>query len=145
LPSVGFAFGALLLTTILWPVAAIVRRKNNLKLGLSPRDERGRMISRIATAAVTLVTVTWLVVFMTLLSKSSLLAGGLDPLLFLLHLLSLLIYVAGAGALLWAASVAWSGTRRWTGKVWTSVLALSAVLMLWMAWAYHLTSFASRY
>jgi CubicO group peptidase (beta-lactamase class C family) len=145
LPSVGFAFTALLLTTILWPVAAIVRRRNKLTLGLAGRDERSRVVSRIATVAVTLISVAWLALFMTLLSETSLLAGGLDPLLFFMHLMSLLIYILGAIALIWAASVAWSGARPWTGKVWTTVLALSAVIMLWMAWAYHLTSFVSRY
>lgn len=145
MPSVAVAFTALLVTTILWPVAAIVRRRNNLKLDLVERDERSRKISRIATVAVTIVTIAWLILFMTLLSRSSLLAGGLDPLLFLMHLISLLVYVGGAIALIWAASVAWTGTRRWTGKLWTTVLALSAVVILWMASAYHLTSFVSRY
>ncbi len=94
-PSVALAFSALLLTTILWPVAAIVRRKNNLKLDLVGREERGRLISRIATVAVTLVTLAWLVLFLTLLSRNSLLAGGLDPLLFVMHLISVVVYVGG--------------------------------------------------
>jgi CubicO group peptidase (beta-lactamase class C family) len=145
LPSVGFAFAALLLTTLLWPVAAIVRRRNNLKLNLIGRDERGRMISRIATVAVTLVTIAWLVLFMTALSRTSLLAASLDPLLFFMHLISILAYVGGAIALLWAAGIAWTGSRKLTGKLWTTVLAASAVIMLWTAWAYHLTSFTSRY
>jgi len=73
------------------------------------------------------------------------LGPGLDPLLFLLHLVSILGYVGGAIVLIWAAAIAWTGKRTWQGKVWTSVLAVSAVVMLWMAWAYHLTSFTSRY
>jgi CubicO group peptidase (beta-lactamase class C family) len=145
MPAVACAFTALLATTLLWPIAAIVRRRNNLKLDLVGRDERGRKVSRIATVAVTLMTVAWLVLFASLLSNNSLLEGGLDPLLFLMHLGSLLVYIGGAIALLWAAWVAWTGARRWTGKVWTTVLALSAVIMLWMVWAYHLTSFVSRY
>jgi CubicO group peptidase (beta-lactamase class C family) len=145
MPAVGFGFTALLLTTILWPVAVIVRRKNNIKLALAGRDEQGRKVSRIATAAVTLVTVAWLILFATLQSSSKLLSGGLDPVLFLMHLLSLVVYIGGAIALVWAAWVAFTGARRWTGKLWTTVLALSAVAVLWMAWAYHLTSFVSRY
>jgi len=56
LPAVEFAFAALLLTTLLWPVAAIVRRRNNLKLDLVGRDERGRVLSRVAAVAVTVVS-----------------------------------------------------------------------------------------
>jgi hypothetical protein len=73
------------------------------------------------------------------------LGPGLDPVLFLLHLITIVGYVGGAIVLIWAAAVAWTGKRRWPGKVWTSVLALSAVVMLWLAFAYHLTSFTSRY
>ena len=55
-----FAFAALLLTTLLWPVAVIVRRRNNLKLDLVGRDERGRLVSRVAAAVVTVVSLAWL-------------------------------------------------------------------------------------
>ncbi len=144
-PSVGFAFSALLLTTLLWPVAAIVRRRNHLKLDLVGRDERGRVLSRVAAVAVTAVSLAWLALFISLSSRTAMLGPSLDPLLFLLHLVSILGYVGGAVALIWAATIAWTGRRRWPGKLWTSVLALSAVVMLWMAWVYHLTSFTSRY
>ena len=145
LPAVEISFGALLLTTLLWPVAAIVRRRNNLKLDLMGRDERGRVLSRVAAVAVTAVSLAWLALFLSISSRTAMLGPSLDPLLFLLHLISILGYVGGAILLVWAAVIAWTGKRRWAGKVWTSVLAVSAVVMLWMAWAYHLTSFTSRY
>jgi CubicO group peptidase (beta-lactamase class C family) len=144
-PGVSLAFIALLLTALLWPVAAIVRRRNNLKLDLVGRDERGRVVSRIAAVAVSLASAAWLVLFLSAQSKRSLLGPGSDALLFFMHLISVLAFIGGAIALLWAAWVAWTGARRWTGKVWTTVLAVSAILMLWMAWVYHLTSFTSRY
>jgi CubicO group peptidase (beta-lactamase class C family) len=144
-PAVEFAFTALLLTTLLWPVAAIVRRRNNLKLDLVGRDERGRVLSRVAAVAVTVVSLAWLGLFVLLSSRTAMLGPGLDPLLFLLHLVSILGYIGGAAVSIWAAAIAWTGKRRWPGRIWTSVLAASAVVMLWMAWVYHLTSFTSRY
>ena len=145
LPAVEFSFAALLLTTLLWPVAAIVRRRNNLKLDLVGRDERGRLLSRVAAVAVTAVSLGWLALFSALSSRTAMLGPGLDPWLFLLHLVSIVGFVGGAIVLIWAAAVAWTGKRSWQGKVWTSVLAVSAVVMLWMAVVYHLTSFTSRY
>jgi CubicO group peptidase (beta-lactamase class C family) len=145
LPGVEIAFAALLATTLLWPIAVIVRRRNNLKLDLVGRDERGRVLSRIAAVAVTLVSLGWLALFNALSSRTAMLGPSLDPWLFLLHLLSILGYVGGAIVLIWAAAIAWTGKRRWSGKVWTSVLAVSAVVMLWMAWVYNLMSFTSRY
>ena len=145
LPAVEISFAALLLTTLLWPVAAIVRRRNNLQLDLAGRDERGRIVSRIAAAVVTVVSLGWLALFTVLSSRTAMLGPSLDPWLFLLHLVTILGFVGGALALIWAAATAWTGSRRWPGKLWTSVLAVSAVVMLWMAWVYHLTSFTSRY
>jgi CubicO group peptidase (beta-lactamase class C family) len=145
LPAVEISFAALFATTLLWPVAALVRRRNNLKLDLVGRDERGRVLSRVAAVAVTMVSLGWLWLFTALSSRTAMLGPGLDPWLFLLHLLSILCYVGGAIVLIWAAAIAWTGKRSWPGKVWTSVLAVSAVVMLWMAWVYHLTSFTSRY
>ncbi len=133
------------MTTLLWPVAAIVRRRNKLQLDLVGRDERGRLLSRIAAAVVTVVSLGWLALFTVLSSRTAMLGPGLDPWLFLLHLISILGYVGGAIVLIWAAAIAWTGKRRWPGKIWTSVLAASAVAMLWMAWVYHLTSFTSKY
>ena len=144
-PAVEISFAALLLTTLLWPVAVIVRRRNNLKLDLFGRDERGRIVSRIAAAVVTVVSLAWLALFTVLSSRTAMLGPSLDPWLFLLHLVTILGFIGGSIALLWAAVVAWTGSRRWPGKLWTSVLAASAVVMLWMAWAYHLISFTSRY
>ena len=145
MPAVEISFAALLLTTLLWPVAAIVRRRNNLKLDLVGRDERGRLVSRVAAAVVTVVSLAWLALFTVLSTRTAMLGPSLDPALFLMHLISILGYVGGAIALLWAAMVAWTGKRRWPGRIWMSVLAASAVVMLWMAWVYHLTSFTSRY
>ncbi len=144
-PAVEFAFTALLLTALLWPVAAIVRRRNNLKLDLVGRDERGRVLSRVAAVVVTVVSLAWVALFISLSSRTAMLGPGLDPVLFLLHLVSILGYLGGAIVLIWAAAIAWTGKRRWPGKIWTSVLAVSAVVMLWLAWVYHLTSFTSRY
>jgi CubicO group peptidase (beta-lactamase class C family) len=145
IPAVGMAFTALLVTTLLWPVAAIVRRRNHLKLDLVGRDERGRVLSRVAAVAVTVVTLGWLGLFMVVSARTARLGPSLDPGLFLLHLASIVGYIGGAIALLWAAAIAWTGARRWPGKVWTSVLTASALVMLWVAWVYHLMAFTSRY
>jgi CubicO group peptidase (beta-lactamase class C family) len=144
-PAVSLAFPALLLTALLWPVAAIVRRRNHLKLDLIGRDERGRLLSRIGPVAISVVSICWLLLFMKVGSNTSMLGPSLDPWLFLLHLLSIVGFFGGAIAVLWAAAIAWTGRRRWPGKVWTSLLAVSAVVMFWLAWVYHLMSFTSRY
>ena len=35
--------------------------------------------------------------------------------------------------------------RPWTTRIWTTVLAISTVVLLWMAWVYHLMAFRTSY
>ena len=42
-------------------------------------------------------------------------------------------FVGGLAAMLWNLVAVWSGQRRWPAKTWSIVLALSSVLVLWVA------------
>jgi CubicO group peptidase (beta-lactamase class C family) len=136
---------AVLLTALLWPVAAIVRRRHGVVLGLEGRAARGRLVSRVASVALLLVTIGWIAVIVGGTLSLTLLGPSLDPILLLLHLLSVVVYIGGAVAMLWAAYVAWTEWSRWTTRLWTTVLALSALALLWMACLYHLMSFRTTY
>ena len=139
------AIVAVVLTALLWPVAVIVRRRFGVSLGLEGRAARGRFISRIAAAALAVLTIGWIGLIVGGLSSLTLLGPGLDPVLFVMHLLSIPVYIGGAAALLWSAYVAWTARTRWTTRLWTSVLALSGLVLLWMAFLYHFMSFRSTY
>ena len=136
---------ACVLTTLLWPVAAIVRRRNRIALGLTGREARGRLLSRIAAVAITAVTVCWFTVVILGITHLGFLSPSLDPALFVLHFLSIVIYVGGAAVLVWAAYVAWAGRRPWMARIWTTVLSLSGLTILWTAWVFHVLSFRSDY
>jgi len=41
----------------------------------------------------------------------------------------------------WNLWTVWNGTRRWPAKVWSVVLALSAFIVLWMAFVFNLFTF----
>ena len=145
LPAVAIAVSACGLTALLWPVAAIVRRRNRLSLGLTGRSAIGRVYSRIAALVLTVVTVSWVAFILAGLSKISVLSRSMDPLLFVLHALSLVAYIGGAIVLVWAAYVTWTANRPWMTRIWSTVLALSGLTLLWMAWVYHLMSFRTTY
>ena len=136
---------ACVLTTLLWPVAAIVRRRNRIALGLTGRDARGRQLSRIAAVAITLMTVCWFTIVILGFTHLGFLSPSLDPALFVLHFLSWVVYVGGAAVLVWAAYVAWAGRRPWMARIWTTILALSGLTILWTAWVFHVLSFRSTY
>ncbi|HLZ98344.1 MAG TPA: serine hydrolase domain-containing protein [Steroidobacteraceae bacterium] len=144
-PAAAASLAACLLTALLWPVAALVRRRYHVGLGLAGRSARAHRLSRIACVLISLATLGWATVIAVGLSDLILLGPGLDPALFALHALSVLAYLGGAAALLWAASVTWAEHSAWTRRVWTTTLALGAVALLWTATVYHLMSFRTTY
>jgi len=58
---------------------------------------------------------------------------------------SLLGYVGGTLALLWATTQAWSLGRPWAARLWTLVLALSGLVLLWTAYTHHFMNFYLNY
>jgi CubicO group peptidase (beta-lactamase class C family) len=145
LPAAVAATLACALTALLWPVAAIVRRRFRVTVGVSGRDARARLVSRVAPAALSAMTIGWLAVIVLGLKNLAVLGPRLDPVLILMYVLSVGVYVGGTAALLWAAYVVWSVPRPWMTRIWTSVLALSALVLLWMACLYHLMAFHTNY
>ena len=136
---------AVLFTTILWPVAAITRRRLGVKIELTGRAARGRLVSRQAALAVAGICVTWLTVLGVGMTHMGLLAPSFDPVIYLMSALSVVCFVGGAAALWWSAYVAFADGRPWTARLWTTVLALSATVLLWIAFVYHLMSFNANY
>ena len=53
----------------------------------------------------------------------------------------ILAFLLGSALIVWNLWTVWSGTRRWPAKVWSIVLALSAFIVLWVAFVFHLFSF----
>jgi hypothetical protein len=39
----------------------------------------------------------------------------------------------------------WTGKRRWTTKVWSIVLAIASLTVLWIALAFHLIDFGTNF
>ena len=144
-PAAGATLAACFLTALLWPVAIMVRRRYRVELGLTGRAARAHRLSRLAAAAISLVTVGWATIIGVGLNELTLFGPRLDPWLFVMHLLSVIAYLGGAAALLWAAYVAWTVNRPWPARIWSTVLALAGGILLWTACAYHLMSFRTTY
>jgi hypothetical protein len=39
----------------------------------------------------------------------------------------------------------WRGVRRWPAKVWSIVLVLAAMMLLWFAWLFNLIGFSLNF
>jgi hypothetical protein len=62
-----------------------------------------------------------------------------------MYALSVIVYLGGSAAMLWSAWVAWNNPRPVAARMWTTLLALSALMLLYFAVLYHLMSFVTQY
>jgi CubicO group peptidase (beta-lactamase class C family) len=133
MPLFAVSFASLLLTVLVWPVAASVRRRYQAPLALDPAARRAYLASRIGALASVAALAVW-GLFVVLISKDTgTLGGRLDPLLVLAQLLSIVAFIGGLAVMLWNLVAVWRGRRRWPAKIWSVVLALSSVFVLWLA------------
>ncbi|HET9390279.1 MAG TPA: serine hydrolase domain-containing protein, partial [Steroidobacteraceae bacterium] len=137
-PATVLALCALLLTGALWPVAAISRRRHNFRLPVTGLARRGHLISRVVAIALVLMSVAWLTVLISGTMSLAVLTSSLDPLLLLMYLLSVVVYIGGAAAMLYSVWLAWTTARPLGALIWTGVLALSSLVLLYVAILYHL-------
>ena len=145
LPMLGLAFAALSITALRWPIAALVRRHYGARFALEARALRAFRWSRIAAAAILAALLGWAFVLGVLLSDVSRLSSRSDPILIFLEVFGVIAFFGGAGAMLWNLGVVWTGHRAWPAKVWSVVLVMSALTVLWVAVAFNLTSFGVNY
>jgi CubicO group peptidase (beta-lactamase class C family) len=144
-PLAEASIAALLLTLILWPVAALVRRHYRAPFPLQGRDAVAHRRMRLAALAVALVLVAWGWTVTRLLSEISALSSKTDPWIWALQLLSLVAFVGAAAVALWHARVVWTGKRRWPAKAWSAVLALACTTLLYVAVVFKLIAFDVNY
>lgn len=145
LPAVIAAVVATLGTVLLWPIAAWSRRRHGVQLPLQGAALQAHRVSRWATVALVVPTVSWVVFVLLAASGENLLTGGFDGLVIAIEVASILGYAGGTLALLWATREAWRHGRPWAARLWTLVLALSGVLLLWTAFTHHLMNFQLHY
>jgi hypothetical protein len=145
MPALVLGLISLLLTSLAWPVSALVRRHYGVSYGLTGEDAKAHRWIRIAATATVVTFIAWAITAGSMISNLSLLSGSFDWWLWLLQLLSLIAFVGGAALGVWNAWVVVRSTRKWYAKVWAVVLALSLLVLLWVAFMFHLIAFDVNY
>jgi uncharacterized membrane protein len=102
-------------------------------------------VGKIAATLILLTLVGWLVVIGVVFENIDNFNASMDPLLWIMQLLSLVVFFGGLAALLWNLWTVWRGKRRWPAKVWSIVLVLAAIVVLWVALAFNLIGFSVNY
>jgi CubicO group peptidase (beta-lactamase class C family) len=145
LPVLGIGLGALLLTLLAWPFAAIVRRRNRVAFPLQGRDAAAYRLIRFAGLVLLVTLGGWLWTGARLSSDLFMLTPRLDPWLRALHWASLIVFVLVAIIALWNIWVVWKRPRAWLSKLWSLLLAAGCLGVLWIGVVFKLIGFGVHY
>jgi len=149
LPLSYLSLAVLFLTTILWPVRAIVRKRYAGNLGLEGRDLKAYRWSRIAAVAIFAGVIAWMVLITTMFGDLNYLSASFLPAVWIVQVLSSIAFIGGFLAMLWYAITVWrrggGWKATWKAKAWSALLLLSAATILWIGLVYHLIGFATDY
>jgi CubicO group peptidase (beta-lactamase class C family) len=140
-PALLLSLLALAGTALAWPIAAIVRRRFGATLALNGKALKAHRLARGFAALAVAVIVGWAVLISAMMSDYSLLGGQLDWALTLLQTFSLIGFVGLVAAAGWNAWLVWQDKRSWLARVWSVVLVLAALVLLWVGYAFHLIGF----
>ncbi len=135
----------LALTVLAWPVSALIRRRYGVAYGLSGSDARAHRIVRIGAVLVLGTVVAWLVFLQLMESDDKWVSPSSDTLIQFLRVLSVVMFVGGAAIALWNAWTVLRSHRRWLAKVWSGVLALSCLTVLYVGIVFHLLGYTANY
>jgi hypothetical protein len=145
MPALGASVAILLLTALLWPVTAIVRRRYGGAFPLAGREAQAYRLVRIGAAASAVAILAWAGTMVAMLSSLGLLSASMDWALYLLHVLGSISVIGAFGLALWNAWLVWRGDRSWFGKLWSTLLVLATAICLWVAIAFRLVGLGVNY
>ena len=135
LPLSAIALGIIALTAISWPAAAITRRRYGAKLALAGRSLMVHRVTRIGAWLMLVLIGLWVLAVSRLAVYVT--STGL---IWFNQIFGALLFVGFVGFAAWNTVLVWRDRRGWFAKLWSTLVLLSAAVMLWLALAIHLIS-----
>ena len=144
-PALLASLAALTLTALFWPIAALVRRHYGARPARSVAEWRAYRLTRAFAGLAVAVMIAWPVFASALLSDFSSLNGELDGTLIALRISTPLILIALLATAAWHLWLVWKGAPGKLRRVWSVVLVMSAIVLLWIATVFHLIGYGTAF
>ena len=141
LPALYASLAALLLTALFWPIKAVVRRNYGATLALDAYALRAYRLGKIGAILTLAGLGVWALTVIRMFGDFNNLSNKFDATVRFAQLFGIVAFIGGFALILWNLWAVWSGERRWPAKLWSVVLVLSALTVLWIANAFHLIGF----
>ncbi len=148
LPALLLSIAVLLLTAILWPLTAMVRRKYGAAFPLAGEEARSYRAARAGAVATLAVGLGWTLIVVVGLKQLDFFGPAAAPWLLILGLLGPVLLVAALAGTAWDAWMVWTrrrGLRSWLARLWSVLLVLSVLVALWVVFAFHMYGPNSHY
>ena len=144
-PALYASIAVLLLTFLYWPAGWYLRRRYATQLAVTGRARQAYRATRIMAGLDLAVLIGWLLVVTTLFANLEKLTSSADPLLWLMQIASAIVFVGAVGIAGWNAWLTWRDGRRWTRKLWSVLVLLATLLVLYVAITFGLTAMSVNY
>lgn len=145
MPLLVISLLVLALTALAWPVSALVRRYYRAPYKLSGADARWHRIIRIVALVVLVAFGAALFLVVSMISNLERMGPSGDVLINLVRLLNTLVLPVGAVIALWNGWHVLRSGRAWLAKLWSVLIALSCLLLLYVGIAYGLPGYGAYY
>lgn len=145
LPALLAGLTIITLTALAWPVGAIARRRYKATL---PFEGRALLAHRLTYGFAWLIIVAlglWTIFMVVGLNDLEMWSGPLDPLLWSAQILTAVAFFGLSVVAVWRLWLVWTERRGWFSKLWSVLLVLSAVVMLWVGLGFNLIGFGTHY
>ena len=145
LPSLATSLGVLLLSALYWPLSWLVRRHYRMPLPLTGPARLGYRLSRLFAGLALAVVAGWTMTISAMLNNVDELTRRSDLALWVLQVSGLFAFAAAVLVTGWTAWLAWQPGGRWPGRLWSVLMFLSALLLLYVAWTVGLLAMTVHY
>ena len=145
MPALCAAIAVLFLTFIFWPIGWFTRRKYGAKLALSGRSVTAYRAVRIMSGLDLAVLAGWMLLVTSMLGSLDGNPAAFDGMLWLLQIAGALVFVGAAGIAGWNLYLTWTDGRRWARKLWSVLVLLSTLLLLYVAYRFGLIAMTVNY
>ena len=108
-------------------------------------EARAYLLSKIAAVFIVAAVTAWGATVAAMLKDFNNLTAHFDWVVHLVQLLGIAAFLAGFVFTVLNLRAVWSGQRRWPAKTWSVVLVVSAGIVLWVAFVFHLIGFGVDY
>lgn len=145
LPMIIISLVVIVLTVLLWPVAALIRWHYGKPLTLTPQQKRLRLLVRLACVAFIVFFLGYIVFFSMALKDIGMLSPKGNPWLRLIQLFGWL-GVLGVGIAIYNALRSWQDSTRWLwARIGDTLIVLAGIGVICFVFTWDLLHWSLRY